>query len=152
MNKTFKVVFNKVRGALVVTNECTKSCIGSAPKLLIASTSLLILSASSIAAGLSTSSPSGTYDYARSIQGTNVSFGKSDSEYTINFIDQKAEPAAITVRRYMRWKKENGSLLTFNGKKLSVSPIPASTLRLMVSLLASTFPQPTKKVANEHPS
>ena len=125
MNKTFKVVFNKVRGALVVTNECTKSCIGSAPKLLIASTSLLILSASSIAAGLSTSSPSGTYDYARSIQGTNVSFGKSDSEYTINFIDQKAEPAAITVRRSMRWKKENGSLLTINGKKLSVSANPS---------------------------
>ncbi len=60
MNKTFKVVFNKVRGALVVTNECTKSCIGSAPKLLITSTSLLVLSASSIAAGLSTSSPSGS--------------------------------------------------------------------------------------------
>ena len=125
MNKTFKVVFNKVRGALVVTNECTKSCIGSAPKLLITSTSLLVLSASSIAAGLSTSSPSGTYDYARSIKGTNVSFGKGDSEYTINFIDQNAEPAAITVRRYIGWKKENGSLLTINGKKLSVSANPS---------------------------
>ena len=125
MNKTFKVVFNKVRGALVVTNECTKSCIGSAPKLLITSTSLLVLSASSIAAGLSTSSPSGTCDYARSIKGTNVSFGKGDSEYTINFIDQNAEPAAITVRRYIGWKKENGSLLTINGKKLSVSANPS---------------------------
>lgn len=36
MNKTFKVVFNKVRGTLTVVNECTKSVQAKGTKTVVA--------------------------------------------------------------------------------------------------------------------
>ena len=44
MNKTFKIVFNKVRGALMVANELTGSVQKKGTKTVLATSALLLLS------------------------------------------------------------------------------------------------------------
>ena len=50
MNKSFKVVFNKARGALMVVNEVTSSVQAKGTKTVIAAAVATLISSSAIAA------------------------------------------------------------------------------------------------------
>ena len=51
MNSTFKVVFNKARGALMVVNEVTSSVQAKGTKTVIAAAVASLIAGSAIAAG-----------------------------------------------------------------------------------------------------
>ena len=131
MNKTFQGVPCKAQERVSVRSDfslCTEKKGRTLSMIAVVISSLTAASTVSAASDYiaNNTNVSGTYRYARSIQGKDVIVGNENSAFVINFHGEKAEPAAINVRRYTVWKKQKGSHMTINGRSLIVDAGPSS--------------------------
>ncbi len=145
MNKAYRVVFNKARGALMVANELTSSVQKKGTKTVLAAAALAMVAAAGVQAAeepteytysnqtyIGTANGdkgSGTYKFIRA-EGSTYSVGSEDAEYkfiaTAKDTDGSdktkkplAEPAGVYVNEstYRGYKSGN---LTINGKSLTI--------------------------------
>lgn len=140
MNKAYRVVFNKARGALMVANELTSTVQKKGTKTVLAAAALAMVAAAGVQAAeepteytysnqtyIGTAKGdkgSGTYKFIRA-EGSTYSVGSEDAEYkfiaTAKDTEKKllAEPAGVYVNESAYGGYRSGNL-TINGKSLTI--------------------------------
>ena len=113
MNSTFKVVFNKARGALMVVNEVTSSVQGKGTKTVIATAVTALMAGSALAASVIPEVPSDV-----TVTTANTAWDKVQADGQYHFKNEGAQGAFTTVTE--------GKNAEFGGK-LWVSAIGAKS-------------------------
>ena len=113
MNSTFKVVFNKARGALMVVNEVTSSVQGKGTKTVIATAVTALMAGSALAASVIPEVPSDV-----TVTTANTAWDKVQADGQYHFKNEGAQGAFTTVTE--------GKNAEFGGK-LWVSAIGANS-------------------------
>ncbi len=113
MNSTFKVVFNKARGALMVVNEVTSSVQGKGTKTVIATAVTALMAGSALAASVIPEVPSDV-----TVTTANTAWDKVQADGQYHFKNEDAQGAFTTVTE--------GKNAEFGGK-LWVSAIGAKS-------------------------
>ena len=93
MNKTFKIVFNKARGALMVANEITGAVQKKGVKLVVASALFVTAGCASATTLLNTTTEVGAGDYSVDISAGNT--------VTINAKDGNVSLTKILMGRWL---------------------------------------------------
>ena len=92
MNSTFKVVFNKARGALMVVNEVTSSVQGKGTKTVIATAVTALMAGSALAASVIPEVPSDV-----TVTTANTAWDKVQADGQYHFKNEGAQGAFTTV-------------------------------------------------------
>ena len=118
MNKTFKIVFNKARGALMVANEITGAVQKKGVKLVVASALFVTAGCASATTLLNTTTEVGAGDYSVDISaGNTVTINAKDGNVSLT----KKRDSSGSIGAYLQGSQESRAVLNIEADTFTVA-------------------------------